>query len=289
MNEKIENNKSRLKKLIPPYFYLITYFLIISLSFLHGLFIRKKINLQKNLEQCLESSSKKVSPTTELTNDPDSLKEKRRELNKNDLNDQIINGGSIKDVLFINTDKWATHTSVLNNGVEFSYKYPEYLYVTSDSNDFSDILYFFESAEASERYMSCINDPTTAPGSVITRNWEGACVFEEDLLFEILVHPKSQGGNNLSQYSLSDIVEYSSPNEKFSWKLPKNENYFIGAIAFVDIICEGTDVAGDYDKGVVVELQYPYIQSMEEKTKNLTKTDYLTLLTHILSTFKREN
>ncbi len=294
MNEEVKNNQPHLTKSKATYFYLILLLTSLLFAFLTGFFAKKTVRLQNQLKECADLCNTKTDSTlkqdtnAQVPENVDRATPKPRNPQPDYSNEKINNGGPITNAISLSTEKWISYSSKLNNGVSFSYKYPENLYVVPSSNDYFSILDFFENKEASERYFSCVNDPVPEPGSPTPRNHEGACSLKGDLLFSLIVG-KYEDGNDLSNLRPSEIIEYSSSYGNISWRLPKGgaSQEIYGNIF---IVSKGVSMlqSGDGINGYTVQMTHPYMQSDKDKIINLTNLDHFNLLIHILSTFKTE-
>jgi len=272
MNEDTTNNQPNLVKSKQTYFYLILLLTLLLFAFLTGLFAKKIVRLQNQLKQCVVSGIN--SPQN--TNSDDSV-------------EQIYDGGAISSVLTASTDNWISYSSKSDNCVNFSFKYPNNLYMVLSPNN-QNSFDFFESKEASERYYSCVNDPVPAPGSLVPRNHEGACTLNGDLLFTLSVG-KYEGVDGLfANMKPSDIIEYSSAYGGMVWRLPKGgvSGEMYGNIGIGSIGISAASKNSSCIRGYVVDISYPYMQSVKDKIISLTKLDPYNLLIHTLSVFKAE-
>lgn len=197
-----------------------------------------------------------------------------------ELFSEVKNGGTIDKTKTINTDSWkaASGTAIENRSFNYTYQYPENLYTAPNIRPGFEALYFFENKGAYDKYIACIQDKTPVQkqgGGGPTRDWEGGCDSERNLLFFISVE-FSDGRNTTYNNKPGDLTRYSGWGENITWLVPKKDamTYGMSPSYYSD---------GDTSKGWI---SFRLTPASETQIKSFTGIDSYTLFTHILASFQ---
>lgn len=226
-----------------------------------------KILINKNTKQIVQNQSSK-------------------ELQFSDLYNKIEDKGSISGSKTVNTDDWTKKedTIVENRKINYSFDYPRDLYVVKNvrGDDVNDI-YFFQNTESYKKYVACLNDKTPLEGSddVVTRDWEGGCDIEGNLLFKVYVSLYNLY-DFLAGYDPSKLVYFSDPTNVIKWIVPREGNMFGGLMGEEYAIGHIRSL----NRYIHIDMIYPFDDESKNRIKEFTGLDTYQLLIHIISTFK---
>lgn len=181
------------------------------------------------------------------------------------------------------SEAWKAHSGSYSKNVQYSFKYPDNLYMALNvRGDKSQTLYFFSDKAGYQNYRECVNlGDTPKEGESTPRDWELACDLE-NLLSNIIIY------NTAEQLSDEIDPKYLKKyrNSKLQdWLVTTNDEVQTGAysarILFAESVFDWRTISPTRIRVMIV---WPTEEAFS-KTQNLTGMDSLTLLLHIISNF----
>lgn len=216
--------------------------------------------------------------TTPLNTAPSPTPKTQSNLSAADLVSQIKYGDTIDTIKTVNTNNWkaVSGTAIVNKSLNYSFQYPENLYVVPNIRPGIDKLYFFADKDAYNKYVTCIQDKTPRQGGGgPTRDWESGCDGEGNLLFTVSVD-FSDGRNATYNNKPGDLTRYAGWGDQIKWFVPKKDAMFVGlSLSYY--------ADGDTPKGWITLYLTP---ASETQIKSITGIDSYTLFTHIVASFQ---
>lgn len=199
------------------------------------------------------------------------------DLSPSDVMSKIKYAGSITGIKTVNTDQWKVSTGIIteNKSLDYSFQYPEKLYMVPNIRTGFKALYFFENQEGYNKYVACINDKTpVSGGSPVTRDWEGGCNGEGNLLFTVIID-FTDTRSTLSNKA-SDLTSYAGWGENITWTIPQKDKILSGMVP--TYYADGQTPSGWISLYVVPD--------SETRIQSVVGIDSYTLFTHIIASFK---